>query len=191
MGTLQERSRPKPSAERRRRRATVESMMIDGTRHMQIVAIVAEQFGTSPRTIHSDIRIFRRRWAKVDTEKAGARRERTILALERNARSCRAAGDLHGERQALRDVGRLLGMGGIQVNVHQDNRKQEVHLHQARLPQARQAWQCMARPGVDRCGRTGMARRRLAWSGLAGRVRLGSAGQGSARTGRQGLVGFG
>lgn len=136
-------ARPKRSAERRRRRATVESTMIDGTRHMQIVAIVAEQFGTSPRTIRSDIRIFRRRWAKVDTEKAGARRERTVLALERNARSCRAVGDLHGERQALRDIGRLLGMGIMQLNVHQDNRKQEVHLHQARLPptdDAKQAW---------------------------------------------------
>ena len=143
MATLQERSRLKPSAERRRRRAAVESMMIDGTPHMQIVAIIAEQFGVSGRTVHKDIRLYTQRWARQSTVKADARRERTILALERNARSCRAAGDLHGERQALRDIGRLLGMGIMQFNVHQDNRTQEVHLHQARLPptdDAKQVW---------------------------------------------------
>lgn len=107
----------RPPSERRSRLSRVEELLLDAHPVGEVLVRVATETGVSAKQVRSDVQTVRRRWAHDDARRGDDRRLRILKGLERNARACRKAGDLAGERQALWMAGRLSGLGTLNVKV--------------------------------------------------------------------------
>jgi hypothetical protein len=120
---------------RRDRRLRAEELRLDGYHDKRVIAMVSEQFGVSACTVKNDLRVVRRQWAREDAKHSRERRQRVIRGLERVARRASDCGDLAVARQALRDIGYLLGMGPrYQLDVNVGGKV--THVHQVADPGA-------------------------------------------------------
>lgn len=135
-----------PASERRKRRREVERRVLDGEPHLAVAEAVAAAYGVGVRTVKRDVALVLKRWVREDRRGLQARRSRVVRALERNAADCRRAGDLAGERDALRSVAKVLGMGApaVVATVNVDARRIEETPLDVRLRQIAEADRILA-----------------------------------------------
>ena len=131
--------RPGPKlspVERRKRRETVETLLVDGLWAGQIQARVSAEFGVSARQVRDDIAHVQRQWDIEDRRHASRARQRVLKRLQRHARRLEESGKHAAAALVDYRIGRLRGMGS-QLDVEVNVRGRVVHQH---LPADPTAW---------------------------------------------------
>ncbi len=118
---------PRPPLERRARREEVLRRLVRGDRVTEIAEQVAGMHGVSPRMVHKDIRLLRRRILRGDATMP----LRQVQAMEGYARDLASApAGLEAAGMMRYRIGKLLGMGSASrtLNLNLDARSQTVNV---------------------------------------------------------------
>lgn len=123
--------RPKPDACRRARRKRVGELLASGAIPGEVMETVCQEFGTSARTIRSDLAWVRRLWLKTDLKTLFWRRAIGVKRFELAFKIALANQQASAMVMAEVAASKLLGYWPAGTQINQDNRSLVLALSRA------------------------------------------------------------